>query len=161
MNQDLEKQFTFPWYRKGLRFSCTQCGKCCTGSPGYVWVTEEEMVKMARSLKLTLSAFKRLYVRRVGHRFALVEQKSENHSCVFYQDKKCRVYQNRPLQCQTYPFWKENLHSKESWDQAAKTCEGIHPDSTHIPFETIQNFLEEQCKQYPEEHYVPATENLV
>ena len=27
------------WYRDGLRFECTRCGACCTGAPGYVWVT--------------------------------------------------------------------------------------------------------------------------
>src|SRR5438105_3224904 len=27
-----------PWYQDGLRFSCTRCGHCCTGEPGFVWV---------------------------------------------------------------------------------------------------------------------------
>ena len=31
------------WYRDGLRFECTQCGKCCTGAPGYVWVDDDEV----------------------------------------------------------------------------------------------------------------------
>ena len=32
-----------PWYAEGLRFKCTECGQCCTGAPGYVWVNEEEV----------------------------------------------------------------------------------------------------------------------
>ena len=28
------------WYSEGLRFECTQCGACCSGEPGYVWVDE-------------------------------------------------------------------------------------------------------------------------
>jgi len=36
-----------PWYRDGLSFSCTQCGNCCSGPEGYVWVDEEELVQIA------------------------------------------------------------------------------------------------------------------
>ena len=32
-----------PWYRDGLRFTCTRCGNCCTGAPGYVWVDADAM----------------------------------------------------------------------------------------------------------------------
>ncbi len=39
-----------PWYQDGLRFTCTMCGKCCTGDPGYVWVTDEELAALAKFL---------------------------------------------------------------------------------------------------------------
>ena len=35
------------WYADGLRFSCTQCGNCCTGPPGAVWFNEDEGKAMA------------------------------------------------------------------------------------------------------------------
>ena len=38
------------WYRDGLRFECTQCGKCCTGAPGYVWLTIPEIYRIAEFL---------------------------------------------------------------------------------------------------------------
>lgn len=152
----LVKKFSFPWYSEGLPFKCTQCGKCCTGSPGYVWVSVEEMAEMANGLNLTLSAFKRLYVRRIGNRYALIEKKSDNHSCIFYQEKQCRVYMNRPLQCRAYPFWKENLLSEESWKQTAIECEGIQPNSPIVSLESIEHLLEEQQNQNPDEHYVSS-----
>jgi Fe-S-cluster containining protein len=154
LSQDIEKRFAFPWYSEGLNFSCTQCGKCCTGSPGFVWITEEEMTEMAQFLDLTISMFKRLYVRRSGKRYALIEKKSENHNCVFYQNKKCQIYKVRPLQCRSYPFWQENLLSEQNWKHTAQECEGIHPESPLISYETIEQFLEEQRKQGPEEHFV-------
>ena len=40
-----------PWYADGLRFTCTMCGKCCTGEPGYVWTTDEELAKSASGAK--------------------------------------------------------------------------------------------------------------
>ena len=59
-----------PWYKDGLRFACTQCGKCCTGSPGYVWITEEEVVKMAAFLKISVPEFMRTYTREVNGRLS-------------------------------------------------------------------------------------------
>lgn len=154
MDQDLEKRFAFPWYHQGLHFSCTKCGKCCTGVPGYVWVTEEEMAEMAQFLQITLQVFKRLYARRIGQRYALVERKSQNHSCIFYQNQQCQVYAARPLQCRAYPFWQENLLSEESWKQTAKECEGIQSAAPLIEQEIIEDFLDKQRKLGPEEHFV-------
>lgn len=154
MSQHLEELFQFPWYREGLSFQCTQCGKCCTGSPGYVWVSDDEMKRMAEFLHLPIADFKRLYARRIGQRWALVERKSQNHRCVFYQDQKCKVYAARPLQCQAYPFWQENLLSVASWKKAGDECEGIHPEAPLVPYETIQTFLKAQHEQQPEEHFV-------
>ena len=43
------------WYEQGLRFTCTTCGNCCTGGPGYVWVTDEEVDRLAAHLGLSRS----------------------------------------------------------------------------------------------------------
>ena len=40
-----------PWYEDGLRFRCTRCGACCTGSPGFVWVNAEELADIAEYKK--------------------------------------------------------------------------------------------------------------
>ena len=36
-----------PWYAEGLKFTCTQCGNCCTGGPGFVWISREEIRRLA------------------------------------------------------------------------------------------------------------------
>ena len=59
-----------PWYRQGLQFRCTQCGDCCTGAPGYVWVNKQEVEAMAQQLQLDVATFERKYVRQVGIRNA-------------------------------------------------------------------------------------------
>jgi uncharacterized protein len=46
-----------PWYRDGLAFACTGCGDCCTGAPGYVWVTRAEIEAMAAALGLAPAEF--------------------------------------------------------------------------------------------------------
>ena len=43
-----------PWYAGGLRFHCTACGECCTGVPGYVWITADDLARMASVLADTL-----------------------------------------------------------------------------------------------------------
>ena len=133
-----------PWYQEGLPFKCTECGQRCTGTSGYVWVTEEEVSAIASFLNLRVEQFTRKYIRQAGERLALVERKvaPETYDCVFLKDKKCTIYPVRPKQCQTYPWWPENLSSREAWAEAAKGCEGIHPDAPVVPYKTIVTQLQ-------------------
>ena len=112
------------WYADGLRFSCTQCGNCCSGDPGYVWVDERELVTMAKHLQLELTEFLKQFVRQVGNRYSLVEH--ESGECVFLDPKTrgCTVYEVRPVQCRTWPFWSSNLQSETSWQETCRECPG-------------------------------------
>lgn len=129
-----------PWYRDGLRFKCTECGRCCTGSPGYVWVTPEDVAKIAAHLNLPIDKFSRKYLRNVMGKMALLEN-SKNYDCVFLRDKKCLVYPVRPKQCRTFPWWVHNLRSREGWEAAAADCEGINNEAPLVPYEVIQEQL--------------------
>ena len=141
---------TQPWYKKGLRFGCTQCGKCCTGEPGYVWITFEEAEKMAAFLKIPTEKFFETYTRQVDGEFALKED-PRSYDCIFLRDGMCRVYGNRPKQCSTFPFWPENLESKEAWEKAKQRCEGIdHEDAPVIPLEQILGQLAELDEEIEE-----------
>ena len=113
-----------PWFKDGLRFKCTQCGNCCTGAPGYVWVNRQEIDALATLVKLPVEEFERRYVRRVGVRSSLVEY--SNGDCVFFDNKarKCTVYDARPRQCRTWPFWESNVRSEEAWEQTRQACPG-------------------------------------
>lgn len=136
---------SLPWYKEGLKFKCTECGKCCTGSRGFVWITEEEAIAIAASLNLSLKVFKIRYTRSRDNRLALVEKKNAdgNYECIFLKGKKCEVYQNRPKQCRTFPWWQENLNSQESWKLAAQDCEGINDEAPLVPYLSIQLMLDE------------------
>jgi uncharacterized protein len=123
------------WHAEGLHFACTGCGKCCTG-PGYVWVNEEEVAEMAAFLGITAQEFKKLYTRQVGKRLTLTERRP-NFDCVFLEGKQCRIYAARPTQCRTYPFWPQNLQSKEAWEETARVCEGIDCKAPLVPEEEI------------------------
>jgi uncharacterized protein len=127
-----------PWYKKGLRFTCTGCGQCCTGEPGFVWLSDEEIHEIATYLKISNKEFLRLYTRSIFGKTSLIETRKEN-DCIFLKEKKCQIYNVRPKQCRTFPWWKENLQSLENWKETAERCEGInHPDAPLISFDEIE-----------------------
>ena len=113
-----------PWYHEGLRFKCTQCGDCCTGAPGYVWVNKEEIAGLAAETGMDVETFERKYVRKIGVRKSLVE--FSNGDCVFFdgESRKCTVYNARPRQCRTWPFWDSNLRTPEAWQDTCEVCPG-------------------------------------
>lgn len=125
------------WYKDGLTFSCTQCGACCTGGPGYVWVSLEEVQILADHLHLSLEEFSKKYLRKIGNRFSLLE-KPKTYDCIFLEGKKCTVYEARPSQCKTYPFWDGILESKERWEQEKKNCEGISDKAPLLSLASIE-----------------------
>ncbi|MBA3236758.1 MAG: YkgJ family cysteine cluster protein [Parachlamydiaceae bacterium] len=126
-----------PWFSSGLRFKCTGCGQCCTGAPGHVWVTDDEIASIADYLKMTIDEFRMKYLRLVGDRESLLED-SRTFDCIFLKDKKCKIYPVRPSQCQTFPWWPYNLQSEAQWNEAGKDCEGInHPEAPLISAESI------------------------
>lgn len=131
-----------PWYKDGLRFECTGCGKCCTGAPGYVWVTEQEIQTIAETLGITPDEFKQRYTKFAKGRYSILDDPSRNYDCVFLDGKACRIYKNRPQQCRTFPWWSGNLKSPEAWKEAARECEGIRDDAPVVAFGEIQRQLE-------------------
>lgn len=115
---------TRPWYHQGLKFTCTQCGDCCSGAPGYVWVDEGEIRAMAQVMSMDETAFRDKFVRQVGTRESLIEY--SDGDCIFLdpQTRGCMVYTARPTQCRTWPFWDSNLQSEASWERACSVCPG-------------------------------------
>jgi Fe-S-cluster containining protein len=122
---------TEEWYaRDGLRFKCTQCGNCCTGPPGYVWFDDDEAKQIAETLGLSVAAFRREYAHKAYGRWTLNEVRSaDGYDCVFLERDSlgkalCSIYDARPRQCRTWPFWKENLTSSRAWQRMQKNCPG-------------------------------------
>jgi Fe-S-cluster containining protein len=115
-----------PWYAVGLRFECQQCSRCCRGEPGYVWINDDDIRRMAGALGLLPDEFMRAYVRRVGSRLSLTELPGGD--CVLWGglERGCLVYDVRPVQCQTFPFWREHLKSRRAWDALARSCPGLN-----------------------------------
>jgi Fe-S-cluster containining protein len=127
-----------PWYHAGLPFGCTGCGGCCTGAPGYVWVRKAEIERLAASLAMDVASFEAKYVRLVGVRKSLLERR--NGDCLLFdgQTRRCTVYEARPDQCRTFPFWDSNLRYSENWESACEACPGCGRGEI-VPLERIES----------------------
>jgi len=113
-----------PWYRDGLRFSCTQCGNCCTGAPGTVWVNDDEIEQIAEYLDKPIGEIRLFHTRHIGSGVSLNEY--ANGDCVYFdpQERRCTIYPVRPRQCRTWPFWRSNLATEEDWKRTQIDCPG-------------------------------------
>ena len=114
------------WWREGVRFECQGSGKCCTshGEYGFVYMTFADRQRMAKVLGLSTSDFTRKYCDRTGDFWHLKERK-ENPDCVFLKGKQCGVYEGRPMQCRSWPFWPEVMNAKEWKKDVASFCPGV------------------------------------
>ncbi len=138
-----------PFYADGLRFACARCSKCCTGEPGYVFLTKGDLRRLLDRFSLAFKDFFREYCTLVdtGLGLALSLRESARQAddvarqasggdhrakpdkpsfdCVFWAPGGCSVYDDRPIQCSTYPFWDSIISSSGSWEDEAFACPGI------------------------------------
>ena len=129
------------WYVAGLHFECTGCGDCCSGpDEGVIWITKPEIELVAEFLKITVEQFKKQYLKKIGLRTTIIEQKPSN-DCIFLREvkgkKQCMIYPVRPNQCRTWPFWASNLTSPNTWNETLQKCPGINRGK-YFNFEEIE-----------------------
>jgi len=114
----------------GYTFDPTACagceGACCRGESGYIWVKYPEMENIAKLLDIGLEDFAKIYLKKVGHRYSLVEKRlgDDDYACIFFDEEshRCAIYEARPRQCRTFPFWEQ---FKNDEDEVRRECPGI------------------------------------
>ena len=106
---------------------CNSCaGNCCIGESGYIWINSQEIQALALYLKISAEELKNRYLNKIEYKYSIKEVKlaSNNYACCFFNlDKKqCSVYDARPNQCRTFPFWD---YFKENEEEVYKECPAI------------------------------------
>jgi len=115
-----------PWYKEGLSFECTRCGHCCSGFSGTVAVDDAEIAALAARLELEQGVFRERYTRVLRDGSISLREKP-NLDCVFYsREHGCLVYEDRPQQCRTWPFWRSVVKTRRSWAAEAEHCPGMN-----------------------------------
>ena len=113
------------WYRAGLRFRCTQCGQCCQSNGEYehLYLTQSDVLALAGELGLAEAIFRERYTQDAEGWTTL---RAQGPACTFLtQAGQCSVYEARPMQCRTWPFWQENLE-REVWEGPLRAiCPGL------------------------------------
>lgn len=112
-----------PWWSAGVRFECQGTGRCCVshGAHGYVYLTLADRRRLAMWLGIPTRDFTRRYCDKTDGHFHL---KEVNGPCRFLDGVRCSVYEARPTQCRTWPFWPENM-SPRAWTRLAAFCPGV------------------------------------
>jgi Fe-S-cluster containining protein len=113
------------WWEKGIRFECQGSGKCCVshGEYGHVWMTTADRKRMAKVLELTTAEFTRLFCEKTDGLYRLKD--GPGADCVFLLENRCSVYEGRPEQCRTWPFWPEVMNAKTWKKEVAAFCPGV------------------------------------
>lgn len=119
-----QQSVTERFYEKGIRFECRGDGKCCVtrGAYGYVYLSFNDRRRMAAHFGISLEAFTARYAKKED---GLYHLRYRERDCPFLEKNHCTVYDARPWQCRTWPFWPENMHA-EVWEkEIASYCPGI------------------------------------
>src|SRR5271166_2547671 len=100
-----------------VQFECqTGCTKCCE-QQGFVYLTEEDIPRLAEHLDMPAGAFEARYVYRTRN---LRRLRVPRHAqCEFLKDGGCSVHPAKPLQCRAFPYWPELVGNKRNWQKTA------------------------------------------
>jgi Fe-S-cluster containining protein len=77
---------------------------------------------MARVLGLSTREFTKKYCEKTE---GWIHLKNPDQTCRFLKGKRCSVYEGRPAQCRTWPFWPENMNAKTWNTEVVGFCAGI------------------------------------
>jgi Fe-S-cluster containining protein len=112
------------FYQDGIRFECQGSGGCCRarGLYGYLYLTLEDRRRLAAHLSLSTRVFTEQYCERPEGRWHL---RHPERDCRFLQGGRCAVYEARPAQCRTWPFWPQNMNPRVWYREVVPTCPGV------------------------------------
>jgi Fe-S-cluster containining protein len=87
-----------------------------------VWVRPSEVRRLAAFKELTPATFRSRYLEELDGDWSLG---SREGACVFLdREGRCSVYEVRPRQCRTWPFWPHTLTRKEWRQEVLPLCPG-------------------------------------
>ncbi|MGC1481912.1 MAG: YkgJ family cysteine cluster protein [Chthoniobacterales bacterium] len=99
------------------RWACQRCGNCCRW-PGFVRLTERDIVAIAEYLGVSEDAFIQHHTRLRPKRDGLALLDKENGECAFLDGIDCTIQTVKPEQCRGFP----NAWNFEGWRDV---CEAV------------------------------------
>lgn len=132
-----------PFWADGVRFECQGSGRCCTsrGEYGYVYLTREDRRRLAAHFGVTVRDFLREHATRAGGYWRLKDPPGPD--CAYLDGTRCSVYEARPTQCRTWPFWPDVMTPKRWAGEVAAYCPGVGKGRL-VPASEIRALLQAQ-----------------
>lgn len=123
MNIIKKEGFDFAFDPQG----CHSClGNCCIGESGNIWINKEEIKRLAEHLHMSEASVVSTFLEKRGYKYSIKEEQlsKENFACIFFdcEKRQCSIYEARPTQCRTFPFWDYFKNHKE---EVIKECPAI------------------------------------
>ena len=133
-------------FTKGINFECQGSSNCCVsrGNYGYVYLSKKDLTNLAKYLNLSTDIFEKKYC-EFSEGYLHLRELNINGNCQFLKNKKCSIYAARPMQCRTWPFWKENMNTKKWNKELINFCPGIGKGKL-ISSSMIQKIINRELK---------------
>ena len=129
-----------------VRFTCQPgCIRCCD-QEGFVYLSEDDLKRAAKFVKLSAKAFEARYVYRTRHQLRF--RKPKEKQCPFLEEHGCSIHPAKPTQCRTFPFWPEIIEREGTWCATARYCPGIGKGDL-IQIDDAFKIADEQRAAYP------------
>jgi hypothetical protein len=108
--------------------------------PGVVNFDRGDIYDAAKFLEIKTSDFKKKFL--IKDHGVWEMELEEGQACQFLTMQGCAIHPAKPKQCQTYPFWQENMRTRNHWELTAGFCPGIGQGPI-IPPEEIKQRLKD------------------
>ncbi|HLY15722.1 MAG TPA: YkgJ family cysteine cluster protein [Bryobacteraceae bacterium] len=129
-----------------MRFECQAgCTTCCQRR-GFVYLTEDDIVRAARFLGMTARVFEKRYVYRTRNLRRL--RIPRGSLCRFLRADGCAIHPAKPTQCRLFPFWPELTEKSRAWRRTSEWCPGIGKGEL-VQIETVRKLAGEMRAAYP------------
>lgn len=84
-------------------FACQHCGQCCR-EPGYVYLTPDDIDRIATFLGMDVETFTTRYTKLAPQRRGLSLIDDASGACIFLNEQnECAIQAVKPAQCEAFP----------------------------------------------------------
>lgn len=127
---------------KKTGFKCRMCAECCSGGNNEVMVSADEIEIIEEKTGLKFNEIAEPYPEWIDaddekrYTFGWVLKRGDDGNCIFLENKRCRIYDDRPNICRTYPFMIDNNNELLTFE-----CDGLDPNFICLDAKTIAQDL--------------------
>jgi len=138
-DKEFKRLLKYLYIPDDFRFDCKKCGDCCRHEPGFVWIFDKDISRIASYLEMSEDDFLSKHCINKGGIFSIKEK--SNYDCLFW-DKDvmgggCSIYEARPAQCRNFPYWVSLFLSENNIKKESERCPGLYSGDTIIPKKEI------------------------